>query len=555
MLDVNDEGEERGREPLMVVEFRDREAAAALSESVAVALRGVASITTVDFDPERPLLLYAWGTLCHADPDSSRPSLDNALDTEMPLFIEDTRPATLNAIDIPTYTKKYSVLEVIPAGKELNKNIIRRSQDCFNCEGNHTLRDCPHPKDFNKINQRRKEMKMKAVRYHADEQNQGDGKIPGQISGDLRKALGLKKHQLPLHIYRMRIFGYPPGWLINARITHSGLTLFDSQGKEVQESDDEKSADSNSKDKYDVKKILNFPGFNVPPSSKCIDESENLGYPPFNEENSKMTMLEKLAPIAAKAYRRKKMSQVKPERQPGDEQLSADMDIDDDDDDEYGFSNRNEYRVPFVPPLPPDSPPPLLPPIVFPPPPIVFPLPPPTELTPLSSIELPTSNPSVVNYVTITISDSSSSLEEIPQCSSPSLDDLEAQKLSLIAALEEKIPSPPIENDGEIEKQAVNSTINLDSTIENSLTDNIDCNTPKSTLNTSRQGEVRESDMGTPVLSFTPYFRLPSCDSFSKNICDVLNFENLPDSTGKYGQMSGIIKKVREAVTKINQDQ
>lgn len=144
-------------------------------------------------------------------------------------------------------------------------------------------------------------------------------------------------------------------------------------------------------------------------------------------------------------------------------------------------------------------------------------------------------------------------MEDLPQCSSPSLDDLEAQKLTLMAALEEKIPSPCIENDGEIEEQPL--TLTLNSTIENSSTDNRDCSTPKSKLNASCQGEVRESDMGTPVLTFTPYSRLPSCDHFSQNICDVLTFENLPHSTGKYEQMSEIIKKVRLAVTKIHQEE
>lgn len=64
-------------------------------------------------------------------------------------------------------------------------------------------------------------------RYHAELGE--DDREPGQISNELRKALGLKKYQLPLHVYRMRLFGYPPGWLMNAKITHSGLSLFDSE--------------------------------------------------------------------------------------------------------------------------------------------------------------------------------------------------------------------------------------------------------------------------------------------------------------------------------------
>lgn len=59
--------------------------------------------------------------------------------------------------------QKYSVLTVSSTAENLNKNLFHRTQDCFNCEGDHTLRDCPYPKDFNKISQKRREMKMKTV--------------------------------------------------------------------------------------------------------------------------------------------------------------------------------------------------------------------------------------------------------------------------------------------------------------------------------------------------------------------------------------------------------
>lgn len=51
--------------------------------------------------------------------------------------------------------------------------------------------------------------------------------VPGRISASLRNALGLKRYELPLYIYKMRLLGYPPGWLEEARISHSGIRLFD----------------------------------------------------------------------------------------------------------------------------------------------------------------------------------------------------------------------------------------------------------------------------------------------------------------------------------------
>ncbi|CAH0556094.1 unnamed protein product [Brassicogethes aeneus] len=57
---------------------------------------------------------------------------------------------------------------------------------------------------------------------------------------------------------------------------------------------------------------------------------------------------------------------------------------------------------------------------------------------------------------------------------------------------------------------------------------------------------VLDTSYGTPILkSSSPYVRLPNADNFSKDVSPVINFENLPNSTGKYEQMTGVIQKVR----------
>jgi zinc finger CCHC domain-containing protein 8 len=64
----------------------------------------------------------------------------------------------------------------------------------------------------------------------------------------------------------MRILGYPPGWLEEARLQHSGLALFNSDGNADDGSDEEgEIICPGDKDKYDIKKIIDFPGFNVEP--------------------------------------------------------------------------------------------------------------------------------------------------------------------------------------------------------------------------------------------------------------------------------------------------
>lgn len=63
---------------------------------------------------------------------------------------------------------------------------------------------------------------------------------------------------------------------------------------------------------------------------------------------------------------------------------------------------------------------------------------------------------------------------------------------------------------------------------------------------------VKTTLYGTPVMNITsPYVKLPSDDKFSKDICDVINFENLPNSTGKYKKICSLLKKVKSEVDRI----
>lgn len=72
---------------------------------------------------------------------------------------------------------------------------------------------------------------------------------------------------------RMRLLGYPPGWLEEARLQYSGLSLFNCDGVPEADPNDEEGeiiADED-RDQYDLKKIHEFPGFNVPPPPGTID--------------------------------------------------------------------------------------------------------------------------------------------------------------------------------------------------------------------------------------------------------------------------------------------
>ncbi|RWS10975.1 PSP domain containing protein-like protein, partial [Dinothrombium tinctorium] len=98
----------------------------------------------------------------------------------------------------------------------------------------------------------------------------------GVISDELREALGLESDRCPIWIYRMRVFGYPPGFLRKARISNSTISMF--EGYEVC---DEHKGREKEPEMYNPDMFVEYPGFNVPLPEGVIDECEILGMPPM----------------------------------------------------------------------------------------------------------------------------------------------------------------------------------------------------------------------------------------------------------------------------------
>ena len=68
-------------------------------------------------------------------------------------------------------------------------------------------------------------------------------------------------------------------------------------------------------------------------------------------------------------------------------------------------------------------------------------------------------------------------------------------------------------------------------------------------------GIAVESHYGTPLLKqVSPFDRTPDSDKWAVGVTDVIDFENLPNSIGKYKKMRGLISKVRTVVQRINDD-
>lgn len=115
--------------------------------------------------------------------------------------------------------------------------------------------------------------------------------------------------------------------------------------------------------------------------------------------------------------------------------------------------------------------------------------------------------------------------------SAPSLFELQKQKETLIAEIQRAAETVPWAPEPEGATDATGP--------EGATTGPDDCG----------RHSVRESVFGTPILrSDNSVTRLPAADNFTKGVSAVIDFENLPNSIGKYEQMSDVLKKVRSTM-------
>jgi zinc finger CCHC domain-containing protein 8 len=385
-------------------------------------------------------------------------------------FLIDTTPKAINENE---QTPRYTSLNTPVLSN--SKKIIEESfiamtsgQKCFNCDQDtHGLRDCPEPRNMGKIRRARNEFNRKELRYHDDE-DQFVGLVPGSISDDLKQALGLSGNEIPLHVYKMRLYGYPPGWLEDAKVQHSGLALF--TGKENEQTDEEKTF------KYDVQKIHDFPGFNIQPEGQFVDRHRFYQTPPMLPQQSKDFLIESLGENVVNGYKKRKLKENQ-----GDSTFcdNVEMEIASDDEEVLPLG-RTIY--PNQEPSPPGE--------------DFDGIPPPPE-----SPESPEDGELLMN----------------------STSELEAKRQQLM----DEIASTDL-----ISKNCID---------ENSVNENRDNSSKDITV-----GHVATTVFGTPVLdSFSGFEALPDGDNFMVGVSEVINFENLAESTGKYENMRELIKKVR----------
>ncbi|KAK4289549.1 hypothetical protein Pmani_037489 [Petrolisthes manimaculis] len=123
----------------------------------------------------------------------------------------------------------------------------------------------------NGYNKKRKNSRNERPRYYEPSDKKYNHYRPGHMSYGLRQGLGLRHDELPLFVYRMRVYGYPPGWLREAEVPLEKIKVFDDRDEKegeiestVSPMDLEEGEIEPSTVRYYPHRIISYPGFNDP---------------------------------------------------------------------------------------------------------------------------------------------------------------------------------------------------------------------------------------------------------------------------------------------------
>lgn len=423
---------------------------------------------------------------------------------------------------------------------------VQPSVVCFNCGGKHFLNDCTEKINMARVSQKRREMARerdvtpKKLRYFEHEMLSQRFQ-PGKYSKELRKALDLRPEDLPPFIYRMRVLGYPPGWLTYAEVEKSGLTIYglDDHGKpnenleagEVDKEAGEIDCGDLQEVQYDPARLVDFPGFNVPVPPGVRDLCEEYGMPPMlpHQQRSEAEKYMK-APVVAKSFsQRQKLPPpvVQPSTDIGQ---VVDMHIDDGAEEEVVCFEGGNISAVKAADSSTDSK---------------------CTSTDVSQESLVPEQPSSASDCNNVASSSSREADRQEQpsdnvASSSSMEaDRQAQPSDNVAssssteADRQVQPSDNVASSSSTEADRQEQPSPL--AVQNGSTSNSD----NSTVDTPK-AKKHKVTMGTPMLiGFSKYTSLPPRENFAKDMTDHIPFENLPGTTGRYDKLRTVIKKVR----------
>ncbi|KAK6913468.1 PSP, proline-rich [Dillenia turbinata] len=181
---------------------------------------------------------------------------------------------------VPLYDRGYAFGLGSVDGSYLKGGLeILDASRCFNCNSyNHSLKDCPKPRDNAAVNNARKQHKSKRnqaagsrnpTRYYQHTPGgKYDGLRPGALDAETRKLLGLGEFDPPPWLNRMREIGYPPGYLDpEDEDQPSGIMIYGDEETKVEQEDGEilsDSAEPTPVPEPRKKMSVEFPGINAP---------------------------------------------------------------------------------------------------------------------------------------------------------------------------------------------------------------------------------------------------------------------------------------------------
>lgn len=90
---------------------------------------------------------------------------------------------------------------------------------------------------------------------------------------------------------------------------------------------------------------------------------------------------------------------------------------------------------------------------------------------------------------------------------------------------------------------------------ETAPTENQNVSEPSCSTPSTPQGLSKSALSGTPLIKHvSPFSRLPCGEKWSVGVTDVIDFENLPDTTGTYQKLSDVLRRVRTFVKESNEE-
>ncbi|KAF2365865.1 PSP proline-rich [Trinorchestia longiramus] len=471
-------------------------------------------------------------------------------------------------ICIPKYTPMFTdFLTVQEFSMETGQPVVdaRPKRTCFNCLGDHNVSDCKEALNYSKIAKNRRAYQDKkpasSFRYHELASNKYGHFTPGILSPALRHALGCRDYQQSELVYRMRLLGYPPGWLMEASEQQGELALYGSDGRAVAMVDGEEGEVSGIA-KYRPEKLIEFPGFNSPLPVHFREESHLYNLPAIQAIHCVNRWREIMNENKVTPYKKRKMRPNDTDNSISSVDLTEEIHVESDSSSPEVLQENEatarptgragKRRLDESPEegevLSDDE----------------------AALTPSKRPKLsdektspdPSSNACIQSNTTIDLSEDST--QEGATLDSSNIQftiDLEPSLVDEESTLERADQSSSSKKENDLQSSCNNDRLKALAADD----DDTDPGTPdsSSTPTTARgraRSHVRAASKGFvlgAVLpnSISPFSSLPHPDKWTVDVTDHILFENLPDALGTWKNMKDLMKKVKTKVTELHADE